>query len=143
MTANTATATDQMNALIGSIMASQHPGVEIQWQGVSDDSPPDPQVSWVRVYIRHANGGQASLASNIGKRKWNRQGVLMVQCFVPLNKGGLDAARDIATALQNGIQGAATDGDVWFRNATVNEVGRSDGWYQVNFSALFTYDDVQ
>jgi hypothetical protein len=143
MTANVATASNEMNTMVNDIMVAQWAGVLIQWQGKTDDKAPEPTAKWIRVYIKHASGSQASLASDTGKRKWSRTGVIIVQCFVPLNNGGLDVARAIAASLQNGFQGKSSPSCVWFRNATVTEVGRDNSWYQVNFSALFTYDDVQ
>lgn len=142
MTATVKEACDDMNGMVNDIMTAQWPAVVLRWQGLEEANPPDAQTSWVRVTILHATGSQASLASDIGKRRWNRTGSLVVQCFVPLTKGGLDVARAIAASLQDGMQGKNSPHCVWFRNATVNEVGKDASWFQVNFVITFTYDDV-
>jgi hypothetical protein len=143
MTANVQQACDDMNGMVNDIMVAQFPDVEIRWQGKELPNPPDAQTSWIRVNIVHGPAGQASLASPMGRRRWNRTGTLIVQCFVPLTKGSVVGARAIATALQDGMQGSESSHGVWFRGATVNEVGKDASWYQVNFAITFTYDDVR
>lgn len=143
MTCDTATACNDMNGMVAMIMAESYPAASAVWQGLGTQEPPAGDRSWIRVTILHADGSQASLAGPVGKRRWNRIGTLVVQCFAPIATGGLDEARAMACALRDGIQGKASTHDVWFRNATIKEVGPDNKWYQVNFSVTFTYDDVQ
>lgn len=140
MTATIVQARDDMNGLVKSILTAAYSDVQVFWDGIEQADPPDPLISWARVTIRHTNGGQASLAGAFGRRRWQRSGLLMVQCFASLPKGGVDKAVAMGEALLNGVQAVQTPNGVWFRNGTSNEVGKDNPWYQVNFSANFTYD---
>lgn len=140
MTATVVQAREDMNQLVSGILVTAYPHAKVFWDGVEQSTPPAPLDTWARVTIRHTNGGQATLSGAFGKRRWARSGLLLVQCFVPLPKGGVDAAVAMGELLLNGVQSAQTPNGVWFRNATSNEVGKDDPWYQVNFSANFTYD---
>lgn len=142
MTATVQQATDDMFGAVKAPLVSAFPDVVRKYDGIDDHEPPDANVSWVYASVRHAAGSQGSLAGADGSRRWNRQGTLIVQCFVPLHLTGRDGAMAIAAALQNSIQRLHTPHGVWFTNATLREVGVSDAWYQVNFSATFSYDDI-
>jgi len=133
-------AVNEMYAAVKAAIVVPFPDVERRYDGKDSHTPPDTQTSWIYAAIRHADGGQAALAGADGSRRWNRTGTLIVQCFVPINKKGREVATSIAAALRDYIQGLHTVGGVWFTNATFREVGVSDGWYQVNFSATFSYD---
>jgi hypothetical protein len=141
MTATAITAPAEINEIVANILAT-FPGLEMRWDGKVESTPPPSDENWARTTVRHATGEQGSLASDTGKRVWTRTGTLTVQVFAALSKGGLDVARVIAQALQDGVQGVSSSGCVWFRNATVNEIGVDKSWYNVNFTAFFTYDDV-
>lgn len=141
MSCDTATACNQMNELVAQIMATM-PEVMIQWQGKGSEEPPAMDKRWIRVYVIHANGAQATLSDEQGRKKWSRNGSLIIQCFAPQDDGGLDVARAIATKLQDAIQNAQTAGGVWFRNVGIRESGRTQYWQQVNVNATFTYDSI-
>lgn len=144
MTADVQTACNDMNGMVSAIMAQQWPDADIRWQGKGNNlDPPAADKKWVRVTILHANGTQASLAGADGTQRWNEVGTLVVQCFCPVDQGGLDKARAMATSLRAGFRGKASPNQVWFRDPSIREVGRDMGWEQVNFSVTFTYDDVQ
>jgi len=48
----------------------------------------------------------------------------------------------MATVARRAFEGVATPRDVLFRAVSVNEVGRSGGWRQVNVAAEFEYDEI-
>lgn len=143
MTATTQTAIDEMFGMVASVMLANFPDAVRKYDGIDSHEPPDGQSSWIYAAIRHADSTQASLAGETGARRWRRIGVLMVQCFVPLNKTGRTGAMNIATTLQSNIQGKATASCVWFRDATAKEIGPDKSWYQANFVVAFEYDDIQ
>lgn len=117
---------------------------KIYWEGRESQSPPSADEHHARFFIRHAGGQQGSLSDHIGRQKWDRFGTLMVQCFGTLSGGnGLEAATLMATIAQRAYQGKTSQGCIWFRKVSIEEVGPSGGWYQVNVTATFEYDEVR
>lgn len=115
------------------------PQLVVRWDTVVNWATPDATKQWAWPHVQHVNSQQASLSCEHGLRRWRREGILTVQCF------GLtyDKAEDIATALRNEFEGTATPSDVWFRNATANEVGPDSSWYRFDFQVAFQYDQVR
>ena len=93
--------------------------------------------------MQHTDGGQASLSCEHGKRRWRREGFVIVQCFAPLDAGGITLAQRMAESVRDAYQGQATPGGVWFRRATTQEAGPDSAWFQVNAVIQFTYDEVR
>lgn len=143
MTADALTARDDVMALLAPAIAALGGDVVVRWQGVGSNEPPEGGKRWLRVTMNHADGRQASLAGATPVKRWNRTGLVMVQCFAPLAKGSIKEAIKMATAVQNALQGKATPNCVWFRNAQINEVGPDKFWYQVNMTAIFDYDEAR
>jgi hypothetical protein len=121
--------------------AAPWPGLLVRWPGLLAPNPPPASAAWWLPAMQHIGGGQASLSCEAGVRRWRRTGLLTVQCFVPLGNGSLQEATRMACAVRDAIQGTATPGGVWFRNATTKEIGPDASWYQVNALATFTYDE--
>jgi hypothetical protein len=140
MTATTQQAIDDMYGAVAAVLTGQFPDVVRKYDGLDDHTPPDNQSAWTYTMIRHATGTQASLAGADATRRWNATGTLFTQIFVPLNKQGRQQAVTIADALKTTIQKLQTEHGVWFRGAILKEIGVDGSWYQVNFTATFTYD---
>lgn len=143
MTTTTANAIDECAALFRDAAALAYPTAELRWTGVETNEPPPTEGAWMRWTMQHNDGSQASLACEHGHRRWRRNGLIIVQCFGPLDKGGQTLAQRMAESVRDAYQGTATPGGVWFRNATTSEVGVDRAWYQVNAIIQFTYDDVR
>ena len=111
------------------------------WPNVAGYVPPEDEP-WIRVSVRHAFGGQASLANHRSRRRWGREGTLWVQLFTPAGTGLLEAYRH-AKIIMDALEGADTEHHVWTRNVRVNEVGKSGAFNQLNILADFTYDEVK
>jgi hypothetical protein len=140
MTTTSEQAVNEMYGAVKAALVVLYPAVERRYDGKDSHEPPDTQTSWIYADVRHADGGQGALAGADGTRRWNRNGTIIVQCFVPVNKQGREVASAIAATLRDYFQSLQTESGVWFTNATFREVGVSDGWYQVNFSSTFSYD---
>ena len=112
----------------------------IVWTDIPGDVPKGETV-WARVTLRHATGGQASLAGEDGARRWKREGTLFVQVFAPVGDGSVKVYAT-AQAVSNAFQ-SARGLSVWFRNIRINEVGTSGAFEQINVLVDFTYDDVR
>lgn len=118
-------------------------GVTMKWQGKDTPDPPENQSLYTFATINTANEGQASLANAFSEMRWRSEGTLVVQCFAPLNKGSIESAMAMALALKRHFRRLATPGGVWFRNVSAKESGRDSAWYQVNFKATFSFDEIQ
>lgn len=115
------------------------PSVVVRWDTVINWATPKAGTPWAWPHTQHMNSQQASLSCEHGLRRWRREGVLTVQCF----GNTYDQAEEIAVALRNEFEGTATPGDVWFRNATANEVGPDSSWYRFDFQVNFQYDEMR
>ena len=136
-------AIDECGAVFLNMARTSFPTAETRWAGKEKNDPPNALQEWFRWTMQHTEGGQASLSCEHGERRWRRNGLIIVQCFGPLDKGGMTLAQRMAESVRDAYQGVATPGGVWFRNATTQEVGHDDAWYQVNAVIQFTYDEVR
>lgn len=112
------------------------------YENVKGDKPSGNSDPWARVTVRHSFGEQATLANAGGQRRWNREGIITVQVFIPLGEG-LSEGYALAKIVADAFEGAATPSAVWFRNVRVNEVGPDGEWFQINVLADFTYDEIK
>lgn len=143
MTTTTPNARDEVMAIIHEALALL-PGVVVKYQGVDTLDPPSQDTDWARVDMGHEAGGQASLSGPInGVTRWGQNGQIIVQCFGRISAGGIDKAMEMACAVRDAFRGRATAGGVWFRRQTIREVGQDKGWYQVNATITFDYDEVK
>ena len=123
-------------------------GLYTNWQGVPQNpgDKPSQDEEWIQVSIRHDQTGsrQASLACHHGRRRWRREGSLFIQCFAPLQSGGLKRAITMASIFRDAIQASTgTPHGVWFRNPAATEGDTEKNWEYALASARFTYDEVK
>ena len=126
---------DLMKLVTDAWSSTGHP---LGYEDRDDNLPPSDQKPWARATVRHGPGG----AANIGKTRFEREGTLTVQVFVPRGEG-LREADSLAKILTDVLEGASTDNAVWLRNVRVNEIGPDGIWYQHNVLADFIYDEVK
>lgn len=127
-------ARDAINAHIAAAL----PGVAILWPDTPQSIPSGQE--WVRPTIRHAYGGQASLADANGKRKFKHAGVLIIQCFTPVGDGLVDS--DVLVQKLLDYFETIRSSPIWYRNIRAMEVGKDGAAEQVNFMADFQYDNI-
>jgi hypothetical protein len=114
------------------------------WQGVEEKVPPAQDKPYARFAINHVLQNQSSLSNENGVRKWQAGGQILIQTFGPMSGGnGLQIAEALAIVAKNAYQGKSSPGGIWFRNCRANEVGPTDGWYQFNMIADFTYEELR
>ena len=113
-----------------------------RYEGNEQNEPPS-NKAFLNWTMQHTDGLQGSLADYNGKRRWRREGLIIVQCFALLSDGSKSQAQRMAESVRDAYQGKATPGGVWFRNATANAVGRDGLHYQANAIIQFTYDEVR
>jgi hypothetical protein len=141
-------ARDEIFSLIRNYFNSQGSTVPILWQGIPIDKPPDTSdlsyaAGYARATVLHSGGRQSTLGGKSGTR-FDRSGVVIIQCFGPIGIGkGLTNAEQIATMALDALEGKTTPGGIWFRNCRPNDIGPADGWFQINVVAEFLYDEVK
>ena len=102
-------------------------------QAVTDaQSNKDP---WVRCVVNHGDSQTASVGSDPCVR---RTGLVMCQVFTD-RKIGSKTAMDIASSLAGHLE-YHQDGKFLTRAASVNRIGDSDTWFQINVSVPFVAD---
>lgn len=102
---------------------------------VEDESQP-----WARVTLKHTIGRQGSLTSDVGTKKYNRAGILLIQIFTPIGRGRTQGY-ELSAMVANAYEDAKLD--VWFRNTRISEQGASGNSDQINVLTDFLYDEVR
>ena len=114
----------------------------IYWEGIGLPDPPPINVPWARVAVKHTPKTKSFLAGALGTKRFEFIGVVLVNIFVPLTHTNVvNTAVSLGDVGVSAFAGKATSNAVWFRNPSVQEVGVSDSYYQVNISAEFIYDN--
>lgn len=112
------------------------------WDGVPSASEPDPARAFARTTVRHVSSRQSALADATGRRRFEKLGIVTVSVFSPIGSaGGQGLGERLAQVAIGALQGRATAGGVWFRDASILEVGASGAWDQFNVTADFRYDE--
>lgn len=109
---------------------------KIAWDNVDFEIPSD-KSSWCRFSVQHNVSNFVSFGPN---RRTRRQGIIFVQIFVIENSETLVASQ-LTDAVVNVFETKQLGGVV-FESPDVREAGVSRGWFQVNISVPFYYDDI-
>ena len=139
MTATFAQANDDILALFKT--AWDTTGLLALYENI-EGAKPTAQAAWARLTVRHGPSAQASLSGGTGVKRWERQGIITVQIFIP-NGQGLSQGYSLGKIVADAFEGKATSLQVWFRNVRLNEIGPSGEWYQFNAIIEFTYDEIK
>ena len=108
------------------------------WNGRPGD---ELKTSWGRVYIRHTEAEQATLADDSGKALFCNYGIVTVQVFAPMRDNtAAMVSRRLAKVVKDAFQGKRTP-NVWFRGVKYEEQARQGAWYQINVSANFEWNE--
>lgn len=130
---------EQVRKDVQEFFSENFTGVEaekIAWDNVS--FTPVNGEAWVRVSLQHNISNMVSVGGpNV---KIRRFGILFVQVFVP-EGNGTALAEQIADNVATTLEAKQMDTGLTFQETTKREVGVGAGWYQVNVSTPFYYDD--
>lgn len=102
-------------------------------------TPAGEQV-WARATVRHHQGRQRSLSSDVGTRRFVSGGLLWVQVFAPIGDGST-AALAASQAIVDAYRDAKTS--VLFRNVRLEEMGCEGAFERVDVKTEFEYDEVR
>lgn len=109
---------------------------KIAWDNVGFSIPED-KSEWVRVSIQNNVSNYVSIGPN---RRTRRRGIVFIQIFVPENSETLVCSQ-IIDDIVNIFETKILSGTV-FQSPNVREIGASRGWFQVNISVPFYFDDI-
>lgn len=113
------------------------PQYPVEWEN-EEFAPPDNAV-WVKLNILPGTTSQAGLGGTPNNRRWRTGGVVIVQIFIPHN-AGTGVGEELYEAIADCFQGVMTAEGVIFRGTSMNRVGQSGPWYQINASTGFQVD---
>lgn len=131
-------ATDDMYTMIKT--AWDTTGHEMFYESVRDQREDD-NTAWASSVIRHALGFQATLGGP-SYRTFERQGVVIVSIYAPVGKG-LQDSYALAKVIADAFEGKASPNGVWFKNITIQEIGRDGQFFQVNVLTEFSYTETK
>lgn len=104
---------------------------------------PTTEDAWARVVMRHGTPFSAgSLSGALGVQRFDRVGLFIVSIFIP-NGEGLKQGYILGKTLADAFEGQDTPNAVWFRRASLNEIGPDGEWYQLNFIVEFEYEEIK
>lgn len=104
----------------------------------NEEFTPPTNAPWVRVAVRHVASQQTSLGA-VGNRKFDREGLVLIQVFGRLDRG-TNAVDDLAEKALAIYEGKSID-KIWFTSTVIREVGPLEGWYQISLDAQFTWTE--
>lgn len=111
--------------------------VPTQFDNQAQFQKPD-NSEWVRFSIRPAVSTQVDITSNNPRTRTT--GVILIQIFSPLGKGD-KAAMQLADAIKAQFRMVTAEG-VTYQEPTITTVGEREGWWQVNVTCPFQYDEI-
>lgn len=103
-----------------------------------------PNGNWVRLTVLAGDSFQLTIGSGLN---WFRHaGIVVVQCFTPLDIGDYEGRRlaDIAAGIfrRQNIEGAVGIEGLQFKTPQVRVVGPDGSWFQVNCETEFYRDSL-
>ena len=118
-------------------------GYACQWPNAAA-LPINSLAVWAHWSQQYTGGGQRSFGP-VGRRKFAKDGAVIIVCFTPLAKGST-LGRQIAQIALGAYEGKKTSGGVTFRNVRIESEGQgqSDGtdraWWATAVVAEFNYE---
>jgi len=102
-----------------------------------------PTKSWARLSIKDNLRSQATIGNSPDCRRFEAQGVILIEVYTPSGMGGLAGyAGTMCTLLQSAFE-TPNIADPWFRNARINPVGLDRFWYHANVVVEFSYAEAR
>lgn len=129
---------DATDAMMGHVRDALPVGCVAMWPDTPSTVPEN--IEWVRPSIHHLAGRQTTLSGDAGQRRFNRQGVLTIQCFTPIGDGHSAADKLVGDIVE--YFEAIRNSPIWYRNIRAIEIGKEGSTVQVNVIADFTYEHV-
>jgi len=116
--------------------------VAVEFDGVDAQDSRPPTKPWARFSIQSTVSEPTGLGGAGGVR-YERSGIVSVQVFTPLVLGSKVLAVRLSSIARQALEGKCTPGGVTFSKQKVTQVGHGDGWYQINVTHNYLYDEVR
>lgn len=108
----------------------------------NEEFNPPAGVAWLRLVVRNLVSLQESLGP-VGRRKFDRQALVMVQVFTPLDQG-TEQADNLSTAARVIFEGRTlTPEALRFNAGSIQEIGEDGAYYQTNLEVPFSYTELK
>lgn len=111
---------------------------KIAWDNVS--FTPEEGEAWVRFSVQNNLSNFISIGGPSVKVR--KLGIIFVQVFVPQGQGTL-LADQIVDKVSNTLEAEQLTSGFTLQETSVQNVGNNNGWYQVNVSTPFYYDEIR
>ncbi len=100
----------------------------------------DASHAWARATVLHGEGGQIAMGG--AQNLHDREGILVVQLFVPLNYSMtlLDGLKELIVSTFEGATGL--NGTTFITGSDITSVGQDGQWHQENVSINFEFTKV-
>lgn len=100
----------------------------------------DASKAWARATVLHGEGGQIAMGGD--QNLHDREGILVVQLFVPLNYSMalLDGLKELIVSTFEGVTGS--NGTTFITGSEITNVGQDGQWHQENVSINFEFTKV-
>lgn len=143
-------AEDEIYGVVHSVVRDSVPDLfpqapKVYYQGVSvadDEGSPPVDESWLRVSYTVDRAGQNTLSEEGRAKRWGRRGHLFVQFFNPIkNPTALKTNKALAILVQRAYESSGGQCGMIYREARIYPVGPADGWYQLNLSVEYEYEE--
>lgn len=146
MTATRTEARDQVFELVDDAFAAGvvQPAPEIVYQDQQNPSLWTGSKPWLHVSMFYATGGQVTLANINGKKRYRRNGNVVMQVHAPLDYDGdlLGLIDNLNDTGEKSVFNKITTGGVEFDSVIASEIGRNGPWYISTVTAAFRYDEI-
>lgn len=153
MTANRATAHDDMNRLITQTVTNGAAAIvgyvpEIRYVRVrkAGQDVPSADKHWLRIGLKDDASPQTAFVGEepgANSRQYTTYGVCIVELYAPMSEvDGAEKQDLLAQLIQNALRNTQTANGVWFRNATVKTVDDDEKAYRLNVVVDYEYDTL-
>lgn len=138
-----ATYEEAVDQMLGILVAVWDPSIPIFYENSDKEKPSGTQdEKYLRAFVRHVMNPNRTLSGGVGSTLYERSGTLTFHVHTPIGKG-LQLSYALCKVLTDAYESKTTSGGVWFRNARVKEVGRTDNSFQSNVLIDFNYHELK
>lgn len=125
------------------VLGSDHAS-KFRVQGVEGNDLPDSADYWARLSFQIVHQGRANLGALMnGSRRYETLGFLWIEVYAPKSgQGAFFNSIKVASEIRKRFVGAATPGQVRFKNDRVDPRAKQEGqWVKVDFWTEFEFDE--
>lgn len=126
---------DSLRQTIEVHLSTNFTSYPIKYENIPFDAPDN--ASWVACHIKR----NILPTPELDTATYEIKGLLILQVFTPLNSG-MVTSNTITNTLAGLYNNSKAIASLWFDDADITDVGKSDVWYQVNISVPFTFIGV-